>query len=117
MIDMAKRGIAPAVSAYCSDLAGAALSKKELGVSVKAETEVLSKISDLAGVLNDKIAALENTVLKADEFEDAEQAKYFRDTVIPAMNELRLVADELETLTAEDYWPFPSYGEMLFSIR
>ena len=117
MIDMAKRSIAPAVSAYCSDLAAAALSKKELGISVKAEKEVLEKISDLAGVLNDKIAALESAVLEADEFKSAEQAKYFRDSVIPAMNELRLVADELETMTAEEYWPFPSYGEMLFSIK
>ena len=117
MIDMAKRNIAPAVSAYCSDLAGAALSKKELGISVKAETDVLSKISDLAGVLNDKISALESAVLEADEFTGSEQAKYFRDSVIPAMNELRLVADELETMTAEEYWPFPSYGEMLFSIK
>ncbi len=117
MIDMAKRSIAPAVSAYCSDLAAAALSKKELGISVKAEKEVLEKISDLAAVLNDKIAALESAVLEADEFKSAEQAKYFRDSVIPAMNELRLVADELETMTAEEYWPFPSYGEMLFSIK
>ena len=117
MIDMAKRSIAPAVSAYCSDLAAAALSKKELGISVKAEKEVLEKISDHSCVLNDKIAALESAVLEADEFKSAEQAKYFRDSVIPAMNELRLVADELETMTAEEYWPFPSYGEMLFSIK
>ncbi len=117
MIDMAKRNIAPAVSSYCNDLANAALSKKEIGVSIKAETDVLSKISDLAAVFNDKITALEDVVLKADEFESAEQAKYFHDSVIPAMNELRLVGDELETLTAEEYWPFPSYGDMLFSIK
>ena len=117
MIDMARRSIAPAVSAYCNDLADAALSKKELGISVKAETDVLSKISDLAGVLNDKIEALESAVLKADEFTNSEQANYFHDSVIPAMNELRLVADELETMTAEEYWPFPSYGEMLFSVK
>ncbi|MGN1350828.1 MAG: glutamine synthetase type III, partial [Anaerovoracaceae bacterium] len=117
MIDMAKKNIAPAVSAYSAELASTALSKKELGVNAKAELDVLSKISDLAAILNDKIAALEEAVIKADEFELKEQADFFHDTVIPKMNELRLVADELETLTAEAYWPFPSYGDLLFSVK
>ena len=117
MIDMAKKDIAPAVSAYSAELAATAVSKKELGVNAKAELEVLTKISDLAAVLNDKIATLESAVIKAGEFELKEQADFFHDTVIPAMNELRLVADELETLTAEAYWPFPSYGDLLFSVQ
>ena len=117
MIDMAKKDIAPAVSAYSSELASTALTKKELGVNAKAELEVLTKISDLAAVLNDKIATLESAVIKAGEFELKEQADFFHDTVIPAMNELRLVADELETLTAEAYWPFPGYGDLLFSVQ
>ena len=117
MIDMARRNIAPAVSSYCSELASAALAKKELGVNIKAESDVLSKISDLAAVFNDKIDVLEDAVLKAKEFKSAEQAKYFHDMVIPAMEELRSAGDELETLTAEEYWPFPSYGEMMFSIK
>lgn len=117
MIDMAKKDIAPAVSAYSSELASTALTKKELGVNAKAELDVLTKISDLAAVLNDKIATLESAVIKAGEFELKEQADFFHDTVIPAMNELRLVADELETLTAEAYWPFPGYGDLLFSVQ
>ena len=90
---------------------------KELGVNIKAESDVLSKISDLAAVFNDKIDVLEDAVLKAKEFKSAEQAKYIHDMVIPAMEELRSAGDELETLTAEEYWPFPSYGEMMFSIK
>ena len=117
MIDMAKKDIAPAVSSYSAELAATAISKKELGVNAKAELEVLTKISDLAAVLNDKIATLESAVIKAGEFELKEQADFFHDTVIPAMNELRLVADELETLTAEAYWPFPGYGDLLFSVQ
>lgn len=117
MIDMAKKDIAPAVSAYSSELASTALTKKELGVNAKAELDVLTKISDLAAVLNDKIATLESAVIKAGEFELKEQADFFHDTVIPAMNELRLVADELETLTSDAYWPFPSYGDLLFSVQ
>ena len=117
MIDMAKKDIAPAVSSYSAELAATAISKKELGVNAKAELDVLTKISDLAAVLNDKIATLESAVIKAGEFELKEQADFFHDTVIPAMNELRLVADELETLTAEAYWPFPGYGDLLFSVQ
>lgn len=117
MIDMAKKSIAPAVSAYSAELASTALSKKELGVNIKAEMDVLSKISDLAAVLNDKIAVLESAVIKAGEFDLKEQADFFHDSVIPAMNELRLVADELETMTADAYWPFPSYGDLLFSVN
>lgn len=117
MIDMAKKSIAPAVSEYSAELASTAISKKELGVNAKAELDVLTRISDLAAVLNDKIATLESAVIKAGEFELKEQADFFHDTVIPAMNELRLVADELETLTADAYWPFPSYGELLFSVQ
>lgn len=117
MIEMAKRSIAPAISEYCRDLANTALAKKELGVNIKAEKDVLDKISDLAAVLNDKIAILEEAELKADEFEMLEKANYFHDEVIPKMNELRLVCDELETMTSADYWPFPGYGELLFSVK
>ncbi len=117
MIDMARRSIAPAVSEYSASLAETAIAKKDLGVNTKAETEVLSKISDLAAVLNDKISVLEDLVIKAGDFDNHAQAVFFHDTVIPAMSELRLVGDELETLTAKEYWPFPSYGEMLFSVK
>ncbi|MCI8285711.1 MAG: glutamine synthetase type III [Firmicutes bacterium] len=117
MIEMAKRSIAPSVSEYCRDLANTALAKKELGVNIKAEKDVLDKISDLAAVLNDKIAILEEAELKADEFEMLEKANYFHDEVIPKMNELRLICDELETMTSADYWPFPGYGELLFSVK
>ncbi len=117
MIDMARRSIAPAVSEYSAALAETAIAKKDLGVNTRAEVEVLAKVSDLAAVLNDKISVLEDLVIKAGGFDSYAQASFFHDTVIPAMNELRLVGDELETLTAKEYWPFPSYGEMLFSVK
>lgn len=117
MIEMTKRNIAPAVSAYCSDLAATAISKKELGINAKAEIDVLSKISDLAALLNERIEALEEVVVKSGEFKGLEEAQFFHDTVIPRMNELRCTADELETLTSEEYWPFASYGDLLFSVK
>lgn len=46
-----------------------------------------------------------------------EQAKYYKDVVFSAMNELRIVVDELETHTSAEYWPYPSYGDILFSVK
>ena len=117
MIDMARKFIAPAVSAYSADLADTAISKKELGVNANAEISALSRISDLAEVLGQKINLLEEAVIKAGEYEPVEAATFFHDSVIPKMNELRVVADELETLTCKEYWPFPSYGDLLSSVQ
>lgn len=117
MVDMAKKNIAPAVSAYSSELASTALSKKELGVNARAEMDILSRISDLAAVMNDRIAVLEEALVKSDEFERGDRANFFHDEILPRMSDLRAVVDELETLTAEDYWPFPGYGELMFSIK
>ena len=61
---------------------------------------------------------LEAAVLKLKDAADIEQEAYaIRDTVLIKMSELRAVADEAETLTAEDYWPFPTYGELLFGVK
>ena len=117
MIDMARKEIVPAVSAYSSALADAALSKKELGVSIEAELKILRKIADLAAVLGDKIENLETAVIESGDIsETADEAIFFHDTVLPRMTELRLVADELEIYTSKEYWPFPSYGDLLFSV-
>ena len=65
-----------------------------------------------------KTAALERAVIEAKETVGMlETANYYKDHVIPAMNELRVNADELETLTSKAYWPFPSYGDLLFGVR
>ena len=117
MIDMVRKFIIPAVSAYSEDLASAALSKKELGVSYDAEKKILSRIADLADVMLDKVELLEQAEIQSGEYENAESAGFFHDSVIPKMNELRVIVDELETMTGKDYWPFPSYGDLLFSVQ
>ena len=117
MLDMARKFIAPAVSAYSADLADTAISKKELNVNANAELTTLNRLSDLAEVLNQKIALLEEAVAKAGEYDIVESASYFHDSVIPKMTELRVVADELETITCKEYWPFPSYGDLLSSVQ
>ena len=118
MIDMARKSIVPAVSAYSASLADAALSKKELGVSIDAEKDILTRIADLAALLGRQIDALEDAVSRAGEVSgSAEEAAFFHDEVIPCMIELRETSDELEQFTSREYWPFPDYGEILFSVQ
>ena len=117
MIDMVRKFIIPAVSAYCEDLASAALSKKELGVNYNAEKKILSRISDLEEVMLDKVELLEEAEIASGNYTNAEAAGFFHDSVIPKMNELRVIGDEMETITGKEYWPFPSYGELLFSVQ
>ena len=87
-------------------------------VVVDAETALLKKLSALTSCLYKKIAALDAALLDVKFHTEVEDcAKYYGSSVINAMNELRAVADELEVITAKSAWPFPSYGDMLFSIK
>ena len=63
------------------------------------------------------LAHLEEVTNKAEEMEEgAEQGHYYHDVVFAAMNELRAVSDEMETITSSDYWPYPTYDELLFGV-
>ena len=114
MIDMAKTQIIPAGFAYGEALADYALKKKELGVQGKAETELLSRVSALTDEIAAKTEALEATLI--DLYDNEHPSYYCRDMVIPAMNELRAAADQLEPLTAKEYQPFPTYADLLYSV-
>ena len=120
MLDMSKKDILPAVSAYAKSLADTAAAKKAVSADIDCsyETETLAKISGIEACMFAKTAALERAVIEAKETVGMlETANYYKDHVIPAMNELRVNADELETLTSKAYWPFPSYGDLLFGVR
>ena len=119
MLDMANRDILPAALTNVGELTDTLLKKKELGLSAKTETELCKKLSALADSLSEKIAALSETICSAKAYADDAPAEaiYYRDHVVPAMNELRAVADEMEILVAKKYWPFPTYGDILFSVQ
>ncbi len=119
MIDMVKRDILPSVMKYVKDLTQMALSKKELGMEIPCEPEknLIHKLSTLSARLYENTNELENKLLEAKSYTDMQaQANYFRDVIIPVMQKVRTVADELEVLTASEYWPFPTYGELLFKV-
>ena len=120
MADMARKDILPAVSSYGAALAENALSKKS--VSGKAdcsyEEELTEEISALTGRLYQEVKALETAEAEAKAISDVgAQAMDYKDKVLPAMADLRKTADTLETITAAEYWPYPSYGDILFSVR
>lgn len=120
MLDMVWKDILPAVSAYSKKLASTALTKKALSADIDCsfETELSAKISTLTASAVEKAKALELAVMDSKNISDSlELAKYYKDSVFAAMNELRIVVDELETNTAARFWPYPSYGDILFSVK
>ena len=120
MVDMAKKQILPAVQSYAAELAGGVAAKKAAvpGVVCSYETGLITKLSALTDQIATQTEALETAVLGLNGAADVqEESVSIRDTILPQMAQLRAVADEAETLTAEKYWPFPTYGELLFGVR
>ncbi|MGN1030863.1 MAG: glutamine synthetase III [Butyricicoccaceae bacterium] len=117
MVDMATKDIIPAVATYMKELSDIACNKKILGVACDLEITLLNKLSALSAEAYEKTEALSAAISGHRDLEEAKAlAFYMHDAVIPAMNELRIVADEMETMTAEKYWPFPSYEKLLFGV-
>ena len=119
MLEMVKKDIIPAICNYSKDLTQGALAKKNLSsdIDVSLETSLVSKISSLSACLSKKTADLEKVLLGAKDCDDSEKlAKYYHDTVLSQMNEVRAIADELETIVGKGYWPFPTYTDLLFSV-
>ena len=119
MLEMVKKDIIPAICNYSKDLTQGALAKKNLSsdIDVSLETSLVSKISSLSACLSKKTAELDKVLLDAKDIEDSEElAKFYHDTVLSQMNEVRAIADELETIVGKGYWPFPTYTDLLFSV-
>ena len=119
MLEMARRDILPAVMAYVKELTEAVAVKKSVSseISVSAEMELITKLSSLCETFIANIDALDKTVLAAKSIEDQiEAAKFYYTDVFKAMTELREIGDEMEVYTSAEYWPYPTYGEMLFSV-
>jgi len=118
MVDMVMSDICPACITYQNELAGLLAVKTTYGrYDTSLEEYLLHQISLLTGSLLSILDFLESSLEKANAKRDIlAQARYYRDKVLPAMTELRNIVDELETLVAGKYWPFPSYAELLYSV-
>ena len=113
MVDMINHDILPAVSGYATDLCERADSKAAAGASNRYEVKTAKAISALTDTLADACEELEEDLSKVPS--DAKAAMvYNHETIVPAMAKARAAADELETMTASEYWPFPTYKDILF---
>lgn len=119
MLDMIKKDILPAASAYIKDLSETALSKKSFLSDANCEVEksIVTKLSLLSASLYNNTETLDNLLLEVKNHEDIQElASFYRNSVFSKMQEIRAIVDELEVNTAEKYWPYPTYGELLFSV-
>ncbi len=120
MTDMTRKEILPAVEAYTAELASAAGAKKSIDSELDCgyEKRLIRKLSMLADRIDCADETLEKKIAEYSTITDITEASCFiRDDILPAMANLRAAADEAETLTAEKYWPFPTYGKLLFGVR
>ena len=120
MIDMAQRNIAPAVSSFVGKLTETALAKKSLSqsISVYVESSLAEELSNELEAFVKKTADLEKAVEGAKKFDgdNLAQATYYREVVFAEMDKLRELGDTMERKTSAAYWPYPSYGEILFGV-
>lgn len=128
MIDMINKDILPAVYHFMSDLSQLIVNKKQISASIICEPEqsTLEKLSTLASALSDNNHKLYAVLKERDsryaapnqEENDWEaEARYYRDIVFEQMEKTRAIADEIESMVGESYWPYPTYGKLLFSVR
>ena len=116
---MAKRNIMHAATEYEKTLCEDVTAKKSAGLSAGTEEKLLKKASGLVEALQDRIEILDSDFAKEEDLGDdvVALAKYHRETIGPAMHELREVIDELETIVPSSIWPYPTYGDILYSVR
>ena len=115
--DMAKTEILPAVMRFGKDICDIAASKKSVGIEPVVEMATATKVNDLTAALSEKATRLSDAILRAQAMTEAESmARAYHDDVFALMQSLRAVADELETIVGEEYWPYPTYDELLFNV-
>ncbi len=120
MINMVHKRIAPAVVRFTADLAKQVSEKRAVIAELPCtyESELITRLSALSDSIGTKTGELEDAVITLHGVDDIiRESELIRDTVLPKMSELRVPCDQAELLTAKSYWPFPTYGDILFSVK
>ena len=120
MSDMAHKEILPAVDGYCAHVAQAACQKLSFNpeMACRYEKKLVSRLADMVDQMDELTAQLDDIIAQYKSLSGvANQGSFIRDRMLPAMSRLRTVADAAEELTADQYWPFPTYGELLFGVK
>ncbi|MDO4815551.1 MAG: glutamine synthetase III [Bacillota bacterium] len=118
MQEMVWQDILPAVSAYSKALADAVISKKAIGIDCSFEAETAGKVSRLISAAAGEVKALDSAAREVETITECyTRAMAYKNEVLPAMEALRETVDALESITAKSYWPYPAYGDILFSVK
>ena len=120
MTDMARAQIVPAIEAYSYDVARTASAKKSLvpDLNVTRETEKVKTLSRLSDEISARIEEIEKEILEVSGVSDiVMESEMIRDSLLPLMSELRIPCDKAELLTARNYWPFPTYADIMFWVK
>ncbi len=120
MLSMVRTAYLPALSKCGKQLAEAALTKKQFVQTADCsyEESIVTRLSVLTGKICKKTEVLDSAMAELSKAEDAtRKAQFIRDRILGAMNELRTAVDEAETICDKQLWPFPSYGDLLFSVK
>ena len=119
MVEMAMRDILPAVNAYTAEVAKGASAKTAVvsTADISMETDLIQRLSSLSGKAYLQARELKAADASAMAKTDSEKrATAFAERVIPVMEKLRALVDEMETLTSAEFWPVPNYGDMMFRV-
>lgn len=119
MIEMAKRDIIPAVSDFIADLCQNVAAKQAVceDIPYRTEKKLIARLSELNDLTSEAVEKLENDLKNVDKQKVKEASQAMAHVVIPDMEEVRKYVDEMETLTSSDYWPYPSYFDILYSVK
>ena len=119
MVEMARRQILPAIEAFGAALAGNANAKMKLNpdLACRYERGLVAKLSAITDEIDQATSALELAISLYPKKDMLTLTAYIRDNIVPCMESLRRICDEAETVTAKEYWPFPTYSDLLFSIN
>ena len=117
MIDITSKQIIPAVISYTTELAGSVSAVKEAGADASVQSDLLAEVSSYLKEMKTQLTTLIKVTDEAAQITDAAaQAKAYRDSVKTTMDALRAPADKLEMIVDKEFWPFPSYGDLLFEV-
>ncbi len=120
VLDMAKKDILPAVSSFMGHLSDVVIAKKSAckGIKCTYEENIIESLSQLNNKMFEDVQLLENELESKKNIEDAQKlAEYYKDVIIPRMDKIRDSADKIEVMTDRNYWPYPSYADLLFGVR
>ena len=120
MLEMANQEILPACIKYSNTVAKSVKLKKEVGIDSPNEIKLLQKLNELTEGLMDSVEKLQNAMDKIPEdipeSMEIKLAAYYRDDILPQMDSVRKYADSLELIVGKEYWPFPTYTDLLYKI-